>query len=329
MKWPASSLCGLVGWHRLAACCIGLWWWLGGGVQVGASGVELTGSMPLTPAPDYFGTRPMGMGNAGVALADGTEALFINPAGAWRRRKSYVLEGTFFFHPAADNRVFNIGIIDSKSNPMVAGGASYSYYMSPRQDDGKLRTIDGHIARLGVAAAWQETLVFGATLKYLYLNRPFFAPINTLTLDVGVTWQTTSWLSMSVVGYNLIYNETGETPISMAIGIAIGHKMPFQLAVDWVIDFQSKGGGEVGHELRAGAEYTILNVVSIRLGYQLDQVRDFVGLNETEKRIRHFLSVGVGVQYAQFGAQIAFRQQLALNYESNNRHLAFSLQAFF
>ncbi len=317
-----------LGW-RLIACCVGAWLFLGGAARVSASGVELTGSQPLTPAPDYVGTRPMGMGNAGLALADGTEALFINPAGAWRRRKSYVLEGTFFFHPAADNRVFNIGIIDSKSNPMVAGGAAYSYYLSPREDDGKRRTIEGHIARLGVAAAWQETLVFGATLKYLYLDRPFFAPINTLTLDVGVTWQTTSWLSMSVVGYNLIYNETGETPISMAVGIAIGHKMPFQLAVDWVIDFQSKGGGEVGHELRAGAEYTILNLVSIRLGYQLDQVRDFAGLNETEKRLRHFLSVGVGVQYAQFGAQIAFRQQLALNYESNNRHLAFSLQAFF
>ncbi|MCB9643296.1 MAG: hypothetical protein H6728_09495 [Myxococcales bacterium] len=306
-------------------CCLFLW---ATSLAYG-SGVELTGSLPSTPSPDYFGTRPMGMGNAGVALADGPESLFLNPAGAWRRRKSYVLQGTFFFHPAADNRVFNVGIIDSKSNPMVAGGISYSYYVAPRNDDGKVRTVEGHIARLGVAAAFQETLVFGATLKYLYLNRPFFLPINTLTLDVGVTWQANNWLSLSVVGYNLIYNETGETPISMAVGFAIGYKMPLQLAVDWVMDFQSKGNGEVGHELRVGAEYTIANIVAIRVGYQLDQVRDFLGLNETERHIRHFISAGVGVKYAQFGAQVAFRQQLALNYESNNRQLAFSLQAFF
>jgi hypothetical protein len=283
--------------------------------------------MPGSPAPDFLGTRPMGMGGAGIALADGSEGMLINPAGLWRRKKSYVLQGNFTFAPEADNRVFHVSIIDSKSNPVVAGGIAYSYYVAPRDDDGKRRTVEGHIARLGLAAGWQETLVLGMTVKYLYLDRPFFQPVNTATLDVGLTWQANPWLSVAVVGYNLIYNETGEMPISMGLGFAIGYQMPFQLAVDWIIDFQSKGS--IGHELRVGAEYTILGMVSLRLGYHLDQVRDFPPLNEEERRIRHYLSVGIGFQYMQIGAQIAFRQQLALDRESSNRQLAFSLDLHF
>lgn len=291
-------------------------------------GLSLTGGIPQWPNPDMVSVRTLGMGGAGVALADATDGIYINPAGLGRRLRTYIFEGSFAFHPAADSRIFNVGLADCKSNPLVSAGLAYTYFTNPREDDGDLHNITGHVARLGVAMGWQKKLYLGLMLKYLYLTRPFLADASTVTIDAGLIWQAHPLVSLSVVGYNLIYNPSNELPISMAVGIAVGNQTPFRAAVDWVIDFQSKGS--VGHELRVGAEYTIMRIVSIRLGYHLDQVRDrrplVPWLPEEGRELSHSLSAGIGFHYRQFGANIAFRQQLAANELINNRYLGFSIQ---
>lgn len=284
-------------------------------VQAAGEGLDLVRGVPSWPSPDIPGIRPLGMGNAGLALADGPEAIFLNPAGMGFNKTSY-LEAGFYFHPAADNRIFNLSIVDSKTNPYLAGGISYSYYISPRTDDGKYQSIFGHIIRLSSAYHSGDLWSVGLSLKYLNLIRPFFPPLSVFNLDIGLSWQILKWLSVAITGYNLIYNDSGETPIALGVGAAVGMNLPFRIAVDALIDFQTgqKLKGQVGFELRIGASYNIKKLFTVRAGYQYDQVRD-----------GHFISLGLSFTYrAKFALEAAFRQELATGRRSENRFLAFS-----
>ena len=306
-----------------AFLCVGL-----GSLHAEGEGLDVLGHLPLWSSPDTVGVRALGMGNAGVAVAEGTSGLFLNPAGLRRRQKAYILDASFSFHPAADSRIWNVSLVDSKSNPLLGGGMSYSYFWNPREGDGKTNVIQGHVVRLGAAMTWREQFFIGLTLKYLHLTRPFVPVISSFNLDVGVIWQFHRWFALSAVGYNLVYHESGEIPISMALGLAFGGALPVKVVLDWVIDFQTKG--EVGHELRAGVQYTFLKYFTLRCGYQLDQVRDrrpvLPWLPTAQSDLSHHLSVGLGLRYAKVGLQVAFRQQLALDTLSQNRYLGFAFQ---
>ncbi len=277
-------------------------------------GVELVRGVPSWPGPDSVGVRPMGMGNAGLALADGPEAFFINPAGMGFYNGSYI-EAGFYFHPSADNRTFSVSLVDTKTNPILAGGASYSYYIAPRYGDGKYRSVYGHILRMGTALHSGKNWSLGLSLKYLYLTRPFFPPLSAFNLDVGFSWRK-SWFGMAITGYNLIYNTSGETPIALGLGLAAGFTTPFRIAVDFILDFQSRQilKGEVGYEIRVGASYTIKKLVTIRAGYQFDQVRS-----------GHFISFGASLKYRQLGVEAAFRQEVTSSELTLNRNIALNL----
>lgn len=281
--------------------------------------ITLTRGVPSSPSPDIVGIRPLGMGNAGLALADGPEAFFINPAGLGLLRNSY-LELGFHFHPSAENLIFNASVADGKTNPSLAGGLSYSYYKSPRPDDGKELTVNGHIVRLGTTYRIANQLFIGATLKVVSLDRPFLPKHTGANLDLGLTWSFSKYVSMAIVGYNLFYKDDGEMPIAMGVGLAFQHPIGIRAAVDWVIDFQSrqKIADEVGHELRAGLSYTIAKMFSIRAGYQFDHVRD-----------GHFISFGLGFKHKRFGLEGAYRQELASEPLSKNRFLGFTGQLYF
>lgn len=294
-----------------------------GQIQAAGEGVKfLGGGVPSSPAPEIPGVRALGMGNSGLALADGPESFYLNPAGMGFMDYSY-LEAGFYFHPNADNRVFNVSIADGKTNPMLAGGLSYSYYTAARPDDGKFQSIAGHIIRVGSAYTYKKILSVGLVVKYLYLERPFFTPINGVNLDIGVTWQIVPGLRVSAVGYNLIYNDTGETPIAIGLGVAFGglKNLPFRASIDWVMDFQSRSKiapGEFGHELRIGAAYTIARIFTIRGGYQFDQARDM-----------HHLSLGLGFKYKRFGLEAAYRQQVGTDDSLLNHFFGFTGLLYF
>jgi hypothetical protein len=281
--------------------------------------VRLLKGVPSLPAPDIAGIKPMGMGNAGLALSDGAESFFLNPAGLGLYRDSYV-EAGFYFHTAAANRIFNATIADGRTNPMLSGGLGYSYYMAPRAADGKIEHISGHIVRLATAYRWQNTISIGLVLKLIHLDRPFFTPITGVNLDLGLTWQIIPYLSISAVGYNLVYNDSGETPIAIGFGAAFQHPVGLRIAADWIVDFQSrqKIANEIGHELRLGASFTIVKVFTIRAGYHFDHVRD-----------GHFLSFGLGFQHKIFGLEAAFRQQISPSEYLQNRLLGFTVLFYF
>lgn len=294
-------------------------------------GLDVMGGIPIWPSPDVIGVKPLAMGNSGLALAGGMEAMYLNPAGLALMPPASVAEGSFYLNLGASSRIFNVSVADSKTNPQLAAGASYSNIVFPRESDGKISNISGHVARLSLAGRWKSQVFFGASFKYLFLTQPFHTPINSINIDAGVTWQIIKNVSLSAVGYNLIYNKSKETPISAGLGVALGGSLPFKISVDWILDFQSKG--EWGNELRMGAQYTFLKYFALRAGYQLDQVRDRQPIDPRTKAGEpspsHFISGGIGLKYARFGLDIAFRQQLSSGITASNRMLALAIQILF
>lgn len=281
----------------------------------------LSGGVPTWPSPDIPGIRALGMGSSGLALSDGPEAFYLNPAGLGLMDYSYAEAGVYF-HPNADNRVFNLSIADGKTNPFVAGGFAYSHYIASRPDDGKFQSVFGHVVRLASAFNWKKIISVGVVLKYVHLDRPFFTPLSVANLDVGVTWQIIPGLRISAVGYNLIYNDSGETPIALGVGLAFGglKNLPLRISADWVMDFQSrqKIAKEFGHELRVGISYTFVQMITARLGYQYDHTRG-----------KHNIGVGLGFQYRAFGLEAAYRQQLATGEMAYDHFFAFSVLLYF
>tara|TARA_B100000609_G_scaffold199390_1_gene202570 strand:+ start:8133 stop:9170 length:1038 start_codon:yes stop_codon:yes gene_type:complete len=296
--------------------------------QAAGEGIDVVGSIPSWQTPETVGVAALGRGSAGTANGDTTTGLYLNPASLRKYLNTYVFEGTFSFHPSADSRVFNVALADSKSNALLAAGLAYSFFSAPREDDGESNVLLGHMVRLGLGMDWRRTLYVGILLKYFYVSRPFKLDNYGINADVGVIYEPHPWFSLSLVGYNLLYNDDNEIPISMAGGIGIGGDTPFRASIDGVVDFQSKG--EPGYELRVGIQYTFVDIFTIRAGYQLDQVRDrrpfTPWLDETARELSHFVSVGIGLRYAMVGLDISFRQQLDAGTLSNNRYLGFSLQ---
>lgn len=281
----------------------------------------LSGGVPTFTSIDTPGVRALGRGSSGLALADGPEAFFLNPAGLSHMNYSYA-EGGIYFHPNADNRVFNISVADGKTNPFVAGGMSYSHYIAARPDDGKFPSVFGHIVRLATAVNYKKIISVGVNLKYIHLDRPFNPPLSGVNLDVGVTWQIIPGLRLSAVGYNLIYNDSLETPIALGVGLAFAglKNLPLRISVDWVMDFQTRQAiaNEFGHELRVGISYTFVQMITLRAGYHWDHTRD-----------KHLIGAGLGFKYKNFGLEAAYRQQLATGEQAYDHFFGFSAKLYF
>jgi hypothetical protein len=222
-------------------------------------------------------------------------------------KSNIIGEGGGSFYTGANSFALNAAMVDNKSNRLVAGGASYTYFVEPRENDGKIFTVSGHMVRLGFAMSMQNILYLGVNIKYANLTRPFVIPDHYINADIGLTWRIVKPLTLAIVGYNLIYNDSGEFPISLGVGLAFdqtfGGNHAIRLAVDSVIDFTRPGG--IGYEIRGGLEYVFGKIVGLRLGYAYDETRK-VGNNP-----RQYFTVGVTLKFQRFGLEFGYRQQLS------------------
>ncbi len=287
-------------------------------------GRDIIGAYPQSPAPEVLGVRPLGMGGAGTALADGTAGMLLNPAGLRVSKSQVIGEGGGFFNTGANSFALHVAIVDSKSNKLIAGGGSYTYYVEPREDDGKVFTVSGHLVRAGFAMSYRDILYLGFTFKYANLTLPFLAPGNFFNGDLGLIWRIFKPLTLSVVGYNLLYNDSGEFPISLGFGLAFNQSFgnhAFRLAADGIVDFTRPGG--IGYEVRTGAEYVFGKILGLRIGYTFDEVR------KVKDEPRHYFTVGLTFKYSRFGLEFAYRQQMVNAPLDANRYFGITARLYF
>jgi hypothetical protein len=152
----------------------------------------------------------------------------------------------------------------------------------------------------------------GMGFKYLNISQALAGTfVNALTADVGLLVTPGLGLAFAVVGYNVIPITTSEAPMSMATAASWSIE-GLTLAFDWGLDFESSW--PPGMDFHVGAEYYLLDMFPLRVGYENDQVTDLSAV-----------TFGLGFVYDFFGIDLGFQQGLE---NLDDRTLGVSLKFF-
>jgi len=270
--------------------------------------------------------RSIGMGGAMRGIADGVDALYVNPAGM-SMKKRYVIDGGYSWTQDANAHRPGAAIMDSATTS-VAAGASYNF--ERRFNSGQL---DVHRINFALAYNIGGFLGIGATFKYLDATRVAYdkifdpntaAPRANITPypaqrilsfsgDVSAMLTPIQYFSIAISGHNLIPNPVWAelTPLGMGMAAAV-HVAGLEVDFDAVIDFTTLKKAAVRYHF--GAEYAIAGMVPLRAGF----IHDDVGFD-------NFWSFGAGFRHPSFGIDFGYRQSIA---RPENRTIAFGVQYY-
>jgi len=243
-------------------------------------------------AQELRGTRPLGMGHAYRSISTGNESIYYNPAGITAIPR-YSPEFHYAFNPDRALHEFDLSLVDSLTN---AVGVGLGYNFSNREPGDE--TVRGHRATVAISYPIVHGMFhLGTSFKYLNIAHALTGTfVNALTADAGLMLTPGLGLSFAVVGYNVIPITTSEAPLSMAVAASWGIS-GLTLAFDWVLDFESSWPPAMAYH--AGAEYFLLDMFPLRIGYENDQVHD-----------ESAISFGLGFQMGWFGIDLGYQQHL-------------------
>lgn len=260
------------------------------------------------PLPEsYQGLRSAGAGNSHVAVSFGTDAVYNNPAGIGRP-PIYVVDGGFTYTPQGS--ILSVGVSDSKTNPQVAGGATYNYF----RGHGEHSHLSGHDVRLAMALPVSpERVSIGVGGRYLRItdqNLPIDDDnpdaqllLHGFTLDVGVVVRAADLIHVGIVGQNLIDHCRdnnlcrGTTPTRLAAGFGVGDENTFVISGQVGLDLTSSS--DPLFDFAAGAEVMLAQVIPLRAGFERRAFLD-----------RNLLSFGAGWRSEQAGVDLTYRHDL-------------------
>ncbi len=270
--------------------------------------------------------RGIAMGGAERAIADGVDAVYLNPAGMGMNRR-YTVDAGYSWTQSANSHRPNVAIVDSATT-VLSAGVGYSF-------DARLNSGDFHIHRVNSAVAYTFGSIFGigATFKYLDATRTKYdeiydpatnAPrtsifpypaqrVRAFTGDLAAMLTPIQYLSIAVIGYNLIPNPVWAelTPIALGMGAAL-HIAGLHVDVDAVIDFTTRRRAEA--RMHFGAEYSIVGMIPLRAGFIYDRISSDM-----------FWSLGAGFRHPSFGIDVGYRQAVG---RPENRTLSIGVQYY-
>lgn len=209
------------------------------------------------------GTRPAGMGDAVTATADGANAIQHNPAGI-ARSVMYAIEGTFEYNPSGS--VLNASVSDSKTNPALGAGVSYSYFIGRDKNE----DLTGHDIRVGLGVpVVPDRVALGVSGRYLKFNDGDVEVLNGFTLDAGAIIKVTKGLHLGVAGQNLINpcsldrcQSVAPTTVTGGMGFTADI---FTFSGDVGVDLTSQ---EKASMLFGGGIEVLLDAVPLRAGFE-------------------------------------------------------------
>ncbi len=252
------------------------------------------------------GIRPMGMGDAFTAVAEGTSAIYHNPAGS-ARSVMYALDASYEYTPTGN--LLSAAIIDSKTNPQLSAGLAYSYFFARDTE------VSGHDIRLNLAIpVVPNKISVGVGGRYLILNDTqdvanemgvetptTIEVINGFTLDAGIMVKISDNFHLGVAGQNLIdqcdtvvCKSTAPTVIQGGAGFTTEDGLV--IAGDFGVDLTS--GNEVGLDFEVGAEY-LISVIPVRIGFSRKGAAE-----------QNWLSAGAGWRSKAAGVDAGFKLNL-------------------
>lgn len=217
-------------------------------------------AQPAEDLRDVMSARAYGMGGAYRALGLGSEAVLGNPA-AMALFPSYRIEGTGAWDARQKEGLLGITVIDAATS-RLAMGIDY-HWVSLGRGGGR---SSAHLSSLGVGLPLSQTLMIGATARYLRLSGQSRF-VSSITADAGLLLRLSPSLVAGVSAHNLIdtNNEELTRYYSAHMGVLLGL---LTVAGDVRADFTTNDRNTFTYN--GGVEYIVGQVLPVRAGYSYD-----------------------------------------------------------
>jgi long-subunit fatty acid transport protein len=264
---------------------------------IGLTLVLATASLAQTafdPAELAIGARSLGMGGAGVALAEGADVIFNNPAGLgeidqlnFTSQAGSVLDDVTFTQLACLYPLGNQGALG------LAFAGAYVGGIERRDAKGALLSNKANFGQSVVVASYGKKLLpelsLGVNYKYFLLDGTENDGSDGFgwNVDVGLMQHGLDWLSLGVVARNILsgngvsYQNGGSEPLPRAI--TAGGRMqlcgdrfnsaipaPVDLSILADLDFSLQANTPL--TTRLGAEFSPNEALTLRAGLNGDQL---------------------------------------------------------
>lgn len=263
--------------------------------------------IPLTasakdPEGDYLtarefltSTRGYGLGNAMVASASGTSAIWHNPAGI-ASAVMYSVDANYTYNHAISGHGVETNVVDMKSNPYVGMGIGFLYqHAAPTNNDtehlihvrfGFAVPLANNIISLGVSGLYSHILYNGDKL------------LGQFSMDVGLIVRPLEWMSIAFSAQNLIVGDYKMyMPRMIAVGISAGSiDLGLNAMFEASFNISADNIGASG-SYGVGVEYVLKKLVPIRVGYRF------------ENDDHHVLTAGLGYRHSEglFGLDLGYQ----------------------
>jgi len=283
-------------------------------LAVAAAALALWGAVPaaaqeLPPAGlfDLVGVRALAT-SAATAGTSGTEAIFVNP-GAIGVRTGYVAETLGVNEQRGSSttgRYLGAIVVDGVSSPVAT---AFAYFSSLKGDS------RGQVIILGFSGPIADRIHLGAQGRYLKLSSP--EPVghtDAITVDAGLSWDVSSYVTLGVAGFNLVPTNHPETlPQSMAAGLAVGSDTSVRVLLDWKGYFMPEG--RLANRYAAGVGALVGGALALRAGWMRDELFS-----------TSWWSAGIGLVAGDgFSIDAGYKQSI---YTSDAREMALSLRYY-
>lgn len=238
---------------------------------------------------DLGGPRTAGIG-AGIGIASGNDAVYVNPAALAARRRYSAEAQLWTERRGAENtaQVWTGSVADSLSSS-VAAAVAYA-----KVSDG-IET--GALYHLAMAGAIAPGFFLGVSGKYFDLSGPDSA--SAASVDAGLFWEPTEYVALGLAGYNLA--PTGHEavmPRGVGAGFSLGSDTSLRGSFDWRADLDR--GPKTTNRYAFGLEVLLGGVAPLRAGYVIDGTLD-----------TSWWSIGAGIVSAGGGGvDVAYRQSV-------------------
>ncbi len=294
--------------------------------------------------------RPMALGEAYTAIAEGCGGLVYNPAGM-SSKVAYSIMAASQFKPTGGEMSFTGSIVDSATTVLAAGlmytFQQYDYWQFWNDDDlawlgahpiyadegldvetnyenadevtGYRRMFgqfkDGlvrrHVARLALGGAITPNVHMGALVKYMYADRPNRHNVNSANIDLGMLFTTDFGLRVGVAGYNLINSAYVNWPLRFAVGV--GYSITDELYIDYDQVLVINAYKErLPDDLKYTYDYDDVDP-AYRFGIEYIAVRVFsmrAGYQYDDVMSQHFVSGGIAYIHESFTIGASYNQAL-------------------
>jgi hypothetical protein len=250
---------------------------------------------------DPLGPRELAMGESLRADARGVAATTLNPAGL-ALSNDLLFEGAYGHRMGDGADVVNIAACDS-TVPLPAC-YYYRYINADPEIGGMSYSRRVHEAGISVSRTIAPMVAVGVTGRYFDYNTDLMDEVDSdgFQFDAGTVVRPSQIVSVAVVGYNLVGDDSAQYPRGVGAGLAVQPSPVITLGLDALWNLELPEGQSAGR-YGGGVEY-FFRSSDLQTGYPIraGAVHD-VGLGT-------YLTAGLGLQTAKVGLDVGARKQV-------------------